>query len=312
MSSQNVFPLDQESTKLFALKGTQGDCGTPQVGNANGLKVRRVMQLIRDFSKQPFDQLRILDLACGEGVYAIEAALHGAEVKALDARTERMHEGEKAGKRLGLANLCFEQADIRNVTINTYGSVDVILLLGILYHLDRRDVFQVLQNIHEMCRQFVIIDTHISLSGTTKIEHNGQSYDGKLVREHADRDSETMRRSRLLASLDNPFSFWFTKESLFRMLKDVGFTSVCECNVPLEPFKPDDRITIIASKGDAVKISTYPWVNAMTEAQIERYLDLQAPRFGASKPAVKQFAKFVTNGVLRLFGAKIRRTKTKE
>src|SRR4030042_3548360 len=119
MSSERIFPLDQDILELFALKGTKGGCGTPQISNANGLKVRRVMQLIRDFSKKPFDQLHILDLACGEGVYAIEAALRGAEVRALDARTERMSEGMKVAERLGLKSLCFEQADIRTVTMGS-------------------------------------------------------------------------------------------------------------------------------------------------------------------------------------------------
>ena len=30
----------------------------------------------------------------------------------------------------------------------------------------------------------------------------------------------------------------------------VGFTSVCKCNVPLEPFKSKDRIAVIAIKGE--------------------------------------------------------------
>lgn len=72
MSEERVFTLDQETVEMFASKGIQSGSAS-QKGNANGLKVRRVMQLIRDFSKIFFDQLRILDLACGEGVYAIEA-----------------------------------------------------------------------------------------------------------------------------------------------------------------------------------------------------------------------------------------------
>ena len=312
MSSEHVFPLDQDTIELFALKGTQGGCGTPQIGNANGLKVRRVMQLIRDFSKKPLDQLRILDLACGEGVYAIEAALRGAEVRALDARTERMNEGAKAAERLGLKSLCFEQTDIRNINIGSHGRVDVVLFLGILYHLDQGDVFLVLKNIYEMCQQFVVIDTHIALHSLVKVEHDGRSYEGKQVREHAVDDLEVVRRSRLLASLDNPLSFWFTKESLFRLLNDVGFTSVCECNVPLEPFKPADRITIIAAKGEPVQVSSYPWVNDKTEDEIERFLAdnlAQASRqkYGAAKPGVKQLAKSIVNGALRTFGLEIRR-----
>src|SRR5262245_12175821 len=173
MSPECVFPLDQDSIELFALKG-----GSPQIGKTNAVKVRRVMQLVRDFSKKPFDQLRILDLACGEGVYAIEAALRGADVRALDARTERMSEGATAAERLGLKNLCFEQTDIRNVDVSSHGRVDVILFLGILYHLSERDVFLVLKNIYEICQQFVVIDTHIALLGRAKTEHNGRSYDG--------------------------------------------------------------------------------------------------------------------------------------
>ena len=76
-----------------------------------------------------------------------------------------MDEGVKAAERLGLRNLCFEQAGIRNVNIRSHGSVDIVLFLGILYHLDQNDVFPVLKNIYEMCHQFVVIDTHIALHG---------------------------------------------------------------------------------------------------------------------------------------------------
>ena len=312
MSSERAFPLDPRTIELFAIKGSQGGPDTPQAGNANGLKVRRVMQLIRDFSQKPFDQLQIIDLACGEGVYAIEAALRGAEVRALDARTERMNEGAKAAERLALKNLSFEQADIRNVNIDSHGRVDVALFLGILYHLELRDAVLVLKNIYDMCHQFVVIDTHIALRGRLKVEHEGRSYEGKEMYEHADDDPEAVRRSRLLSSIDNPTSFWFTKESLFRLLKDVGFTSVCACDVPLEPFKPADRITIIAARGEPVQVSSYPWVNDKTEDEIEGFLaenSGQETRWndGGLKSGVKQLAKSAVNGALRPFGFEIRR-----
>ncbi|MBC8469696.1 MAG: class I SAM-dependent methyltransferase [Planctomycetes bacterium] len=300
MSSEHVYLLDTEALDSFALKGRS----TPQIANANGLTVRRVMQIIRDTAKLPFDQLRILDFACGEGVYAIEAALRGSEVVAFDVRNERMDEGVKVKERFGLDNLRFEQTDIRNVDVGSYGGADVVLFLGILYHLHHRDVFKVVRNIYDMCRQFVIIDTHIALHGRIKIEHDGRSYEGRQYREHADDDPEEVRRSRLLASLDNSLSFWFTKESLFRLLNDVGFTSVFECNVPLEPFKLENRITIIAYKGEPVKVSSYPWVNDKTEDQIREVVSLNhtLSHFG-----VKQFVKTAVNGVLHRFGLELRR-----
>jgi len=54
----------------------------------------------------------------------------------------------------------------------------------------------------------------------------------------------------------------------------VGFTSVCECSVPLEACKPLNRITLIASKGERAKISSYPWVNDKTEDELAQILAL--------------------------------------
>src|SRR5262249_49332341 len=160
----------------------------------------------------------IIDVGCGEGVYAIEAALRGAEVLALDGRTERMRDGVTAADRLGLINVRFEQTDIRNVNVRSHGIFDVIFFLGILYHLDSTDVFSVLHNIYSMCREFVVIDTHIASSEQHSVQHGGQAYHGVILREHSDSDPEKVRRSRLGASLDNPLSFVFTRDSLFRLL----------------------------------------------------------------------------------------------
>jgi len=267
------------------------------------------MQISSDFAKVPFNQLKIIDFGCGEGVYAIEAALRGAEVLALDGRDERMKDGVRAAARLGLTKLRFEQTDIRNVNVGSHGMADVIFFLGILYHLDFNDVFPVLHNIYNMCREFVVIDTHIALRNEHPAQHDGEVYYGLKVREHADSDPEDARRSRLGASLDNPLSFIFTRESLFRLLNNIGFTCVCECIVPLEPYKPEDRITIVATKGKRVKISSYPWVNDRTEDEIRRFLDALAPppspRSQASR--VRQLAKSIINGILQRVGLEIRR-----
>src|SRR2546426_1849768 len=178
MRSEAVHPLDPETLELFASKGQQRGSAMAQAGNANAVKVRRVFQVLRDLAEPAGNTLRILDLACGEGVYAIEAALRGADVLALDGRTERMGEGARAAARLGLDNLRFEQSDVREVKAASHGHFDVIFFLGILYHLDAPDVFHVLENVHEMCRQMVIIDTHICLNPWLELKHRGRAYEG--------------------------------------------------------------------------------------------------------------------------------------
>jgi SAM-dependent methyltransferase len=253
--------LDADALALFARKGLEAGPGAPQVGEANGVKVRRVMQLTRDLARRPFGELRILDLGCGEGVYAIEAGLRGAEVVGLDARTERMAEGADCASRHGLSNVTFRQEDVRHVSRDTHGHFDVVYCLGLLYHLDAPDLFRLLESVNALCGDVVIVDTLVSLHGGGEAAHRGRVYEGERHREHGDEDSEEVRRSRVLRSIDNTHAFRLTRTSLVRALHDVGFSSVLECHAPPEPGKAEDRITLAALNGEPVWISTYPGVN---------------------------------------------------
>jgi tRNA (mo5U34)-methyltransferase len=141
MTKESIHKLDADALNLFARKGTEGGPNVPQAGQANGVKVRRIMQITRDLAPRPFDKLRVLDLGCGEGCYAIEAGLRGAKVLAVDARTQRMDHGAACAKRHGLGNVQFVQGDVRRLSRQTYGPFDVIYFLGLMYHLDAPDVF---------------------------------------------------------------------------------------------------------------------------------------------------------------------------
>jgi hypothetical protein len=114
-------------------------------------------------------------------------------------------------------------------------------------------------------------------------------------------------------SLDNTFSFWFTKASLVRMLVDIGFTSIAEVHAPLEPGKADNRVTVVATGGERVAISTYPWINGLVEDKIARTLQRaeaeKAKKSGASGAAAgASSAARIINGVLRAtLGLELRR-----
>jgi len=267
---QKPRPLDAEALALFARKGREGGPGVPQSGEANGVKVRRVLQLIGDLTRRPLRELRILDLGCGEGVYAIEAGLHGAQVLAIDARRERMDQGAACAARHGLGNVRFEQEDVRRITRTTHGEFDVVLLLGLLYHLD--EPLPVLENLHALCAGPLLVDTLVSLAPDAEIRSRDRVYRGTWHREHADADPPELRRSRVLKSIDNAMSFRFARESLVRALNDTGFTTVLECFVPLEPGRAEDRITLAALKGEPARLATYPWVNGKSEKEIARHL----------------------------------------
>ncbi len=268
MSEEAIHALDADALALFAGKGTEGGPGVPQAGLANGVKVRRVMQLTADLSRKPFEALRILDLGCGEGVYAIEAALRGAAVLALDARKARMDRGAAVAARLGLERLRFVQEDARRVSREHLGGFDVVYLLGLLYHLEESQVFAFLESVSGLCDRLLIVDTLVTLAPDTTMRWRGSDYAGARVREHGDADTPEQRESRLLKSIDNTFSFHFAKPDLLRALRVAGFTSILEAQAPFEPGKAANRVTLAALRGRPVRLSTYPWVNDRSEAEI--------------------------------------------
>jgi SAM-dependent methyltransferase len=252
-----VRPLDPATLETFHKKGDRG-----------AVKVRRVIQATKDLLRRDLRGARVLDLGCAEGVYAIEAGLRGARVLAVDGRSERLDDGRAAARRLGLADVEFRVADVRRLSRAEIGGFDVVFFLGLQYHLAAADVFDVMRNVFEMCDGLTVLDTHVAPAAVERVEHAGLVFEGESKREHDSGDDADTKRARLGASLDNPRSFWFTKPSLLRLLRHVGFTSVHECHVPIECDKRADRVTLVAVKGSETRLSSYPWINGLSEEEI--------------------------------------------
>jgi 2-polyprenyl-3-methyl-5-hydroxy-6-metoxy-1,4-benzoquinol methylase len=214
------------------------------------IKLKRNIQIISDTLRKPFNQLRVLDLACLEGLYSLELARQGAKVVGIEGREANIEKARFAKEVFSLDNLEFFLDDVRNLSREKYGSFDVVLCLGILYHLDAPDVFYFLEKISEVCRGMAIIDTHISLSAKKSHLFKGKKYWGKDFREHSPWSSLEKRKKALWASLDNIKSFWPTREALIGLLAETGFTSVYGSLYPPDAKEPKDRITLVAIKGE--------------------------------------------------------------
>jgi SAM-dependent methyltransferase len=229
------------------------------------IKLRRIIQMISDIAGEPLEKLRILDLACLEGLYAIELARHGSRVVGIEGREANIEKARFAKDVLSLENLEFFQDDVRNLSREKYGQFDVVLCLGILYHLDVPNVFSFIEKIAEVCQRFAIIGTHVSIRAKTFSRYNGRKYWGKRLIEHSTSSTPEERAKSLWGSLDNLRSFWFTRPSLYNLLFHVGFTSVYECHNPPELEKLHDRITLLAIKGRRRTLISAPLVSVLPE-----------------------------------------------
>jgi len=227
-------------------------------------KLRRIIQVISDVVGESVHGLRILDLACLEGLYAVELALRGARVVAIEGRKANIEKAKFAKEILSLEHLELFHDDVRNFTREKYGDFDVILCLGILYHLDVPDVFLFLENIGRACKRLAIIDTEVTMSPERCYEHKGKKYWGKTRIEHCAASTAQQRAKSLWASLDNLTSFCFSRPSLYNFLSHVGFTSVYQCYTPRVD-EPWGRNTILAAKGRHQKLRSSELVNLLPQ-----------------------------------------------
>jgi hypothetical protein len=156
--------------------------------------------------------------------------------------------------------------DAMKVTRESYGRFDVVLALGLLYHLE--DPYTFLSNIAELCEGFVVIDTHIALEKQPKsikglwqpnlsemraLAFAGRSYEGRLFREFPMGTERDVKDLSPTASLKNELSVWLTEDSLVRMLHDVGFSGTEKVVYPRDAVmwwsdtKKECRVLIVAS-----------------------------------------------------------------
>jgi SAM-dependent methyltransferase len=224
-------------------------------------RLRCFVQAVADLTGKPLSQLRVLDLACLEGQYTAEFALHGARSVGIEIRGANLNKARFLKDQLGIDSVEFFQDDVRNLSEAKYGRFDVVLCAGLLYHLDSPAVFELIDQISAVCDRLAIFETFVSLKPTAQQVYKGKKYWGSYYVEHAETSRPEERYDDLWASIDNTRSFWLTQPSLCNALDQAGFTSVfVQLNPSLE-IQPLDRHTFIAIKGQVATILSSPYTD---------------------------------------------------
>jgi 2-polyprenyl-3-methyl-5-hydroxy-6-metoxy-1,4-benzoquinol methylase len=212
------------------------------------IRVRSILQSAADGLAMPLGNARVLDLGAAEAVFAVEFALHGAEVLAFEGRAANVERIGFVRDALHLERSHIAHQDVRELSRDKHGEFDVVLCLGLLYHLESASAASLAHKLADVCRRLAIVDTHIALKPKQSTVAYGHTYAGRIVREFDPGSSapEVDRLSRV--SIGNPESIWFTGPSLYNLLEDAGFTSVLEVRAPRYE-KHSDRVTLVAFKG---------------------------------------------------------------
>ena len=168
------------------MSGIQGLLSTVELRTPTGVIridntaiYRRVIQATCDLARRPLTGLRILDLACAHGAYSIELAAQGARLLGIEGREAWLEQAHRLKQDASLSNVEFVQDDVRNLSKEKYGEFDIVLCLGILYHLDAPDVFDFVSKVAEVCREFAIFETHFARTPALSHEWQGNRYWGR-------------------------------------------------------------------------------------------------------------------------------------
>jgi len=228
----------------------------PSADSSQGTRLPRIVQAAQDLLGDLRGR-RVLDLGCLEGAVSIALALRGASVLGVEGRVSNVARARFAARALGLRNLEFVHDDVRRLSASRWGSHDLVLCLGILYHLPAADAFALVARLSEVTRRVALVDTHIALVETSRplvgplhdVEHEGQTYRGRDYQEFPPDSSAEERLKSAWATLDARPSFWPTRPSLVNLLARAGFTSLFEALEPVWRGMPEDRVMLAAFKG---------------------------------------------------------------
>jgi len=175
--------------------------------------------------------VRLADLGCLEGGYAVEFARMGLQVLGMEVREANIAACSYVKSNTNLPNLEFVKDDAWNIA--KHGVFDVIFCCGLLYHLDRPKQF--LETLSAVTTKLVILQTHFSTptpfpGNKHKLSplSENEGLVGRWYTEFSTDESFSKRETSKWSSWNNRRSFWVQREYLLQTIQDVGFDLVME------------------------------------------------------------------------------------
>ncbi len=222
--------------------------GGKSYGGENDYSSKRIsmLNLPEVISNVQFEDKRILELGPLEGGNTIKLeGLNPKSILSIEGRVESYLKCCMVKNLYDLNRSKFYLDDVMNISKEKYGSFDIAVVLGLLYHLDKPHVL-----LNELSRMVntLIISTHYADNTSpypnaedhTIITPNGKYY-GRLYIEDPASDPNAGLQFK---------SFWPYEKDLIQMCKDSGFSHIKILARNPDPNEQYKLIYFIASKND--------------------------------------------------------------
>lgn len=109
---------------------------------------------------------RVLDIGPSDGFFSMSLRKRGANVVAVDYRPKELH-GFGVMERITGLDFDYRQANLYDINLAAFGRFDVVVFLGVLYHLP--DMMKALAIIRSVCSGQLFLETHCAVELTPEI-----------------------------------------------------------------------------------------------------------------------------------------------
>ena len=149
----------------------------------------------------------VIDVGCSDGFFSFECKKRGAKrVVAVDNPQVNKSKAFVVARQILDLDIEYIHSDIYNLDIDKLGKFDIVLGLGLLYHL--KSPLIGLEILKKLTKQCVIIESHFIKGEESLMKYNANVDENGNVRK-------------------NNHSTWFpTLKALKEMMKDVGFINI--------------------------------------------------------------------------------------
>lgn len=219
----------------------------PWLAESHETRNRMTFQRLDEIYAGRWNEVTCLDVACNEGFFGLEVCRRGAkEVVGFDARAVNIEKAEYVKARWGCDQARFHVENVDSLTPERFGTFDLTLCLGLLYHLE--NPMDTLRRIRAVTRQLCVIDTQV-LKPAPPVTTAWITDDNLIETENVIGVIEEADARVNPAASVTGLSFVMNEAALLTMLRHAGFGEI-ERVAPFEgcfqPYATGDRVVLLA------------------------------------------------------------------
>ena len=143
--------------------GTAAPLLHPELPSVHRTRAEMIEPAVRAALAEAGPKATALDLACSEGYFGQRLLEWGAQrVMGIDIRAQNVRRAELVRDHFGIdpSRLSFQQGDVFDIDPETVGRFDVVLLLGLIYHVE--DPVGVVRLARRLTRSLCVIESQLT------------------------------------------------------------------------------------------------------------------------------------------------------